>query len=110
VSINDEDFEMLVVTTISLSKGFQTWKDMVHASDDKMKEYGMTFVFAGTQADDDSKLHAVIHFESMENLKKFQADDDLTKLRIEAGAIVETGTFTPITDAAFTNFPNALIL
>jgi hypothetical protein len=110
VSINDEDFEMLVVTTISLSKGFQTWKDMVHASDDKMKEYGMTFVFAGTQADDDSKLHAVIHFVSMENLKKFQADDDLTKLRIEAGAIVETGTFTPITDAAFTNFPNALIL
>ena len=101
---------MLVVTTISLSKGFQTWNNMVYASKDKMKDYGMTFVFAGTQADDDSKLHAVIHFESMENLKKFQADDDLTKLRIEAGAIVESGTFTPITDAAFTNFPNTLIL
>ena len=83
---------------------------MVHASKSKMKDYGMTFVFAGTQADDDSKLHAVIHFESMEDLKKFQADDDLTKLRIEAGAVVETGTFTPITEAAFTNFPKTLTL
>ena len=70
----------------------------------------MAFVFAGTQADDDSKLHAVIHFESMEDLKKFQADDDLTKLRIEAGAVVETGTFTPITEVAFTNFPKTLTL
>jgi len=41
---------MLVVTTISLSKGFQAWKDMVHASEDKLKEYGMTFIFAGTEA------------------------------------------------------------
>ena len=70
----------------------------------------MAFVFAGTQADDDSKLHAVIHFESMEDLKKCQADDDLTKLRIEAGAVVETGTFTPITEAAFTNFTKTLTL
>ena len=70
----------------------------------------MAFVFAGTQADDDSKLHAVIHSESMEDLEKFQADDDLKKLRIEAGAVVETGTFTPITEAAFTNFPKTLTL
>ncbi|MDG1420261.1 MAG: hypothetical protein P8Q29_05040 [Tateyamaria sp.] len=40
---------MLVVTTIRLSKGFQAWKDMVHSVGDKMKEHGMTFVFAGTQ-------------------------------------------------------------
>tara|TARA_B100000902_G_scaffold62477_1_gene69429 strand:- start:325 stop:504 length:180 start_codon:yes stop_codon:yes gene_type:complete len=55
---------MLVLTTISLSKGFKAWKEMVHASEDKLKEYGMTFIFAGTEADDDSKLHTVIHFES----------------------------------------------
>ena len=83
---------------------------MVHKSKDKLAEYGMTFIFAGTQADDDSKLHLVINFESMEHLKRFQADEELTKQRIEAGAMVETGTFTPITDAAFTNFPKALIL
>ena len=99
---------MLVVTTIRLSKGFQAWKDMVHSIEEKMKEHGMTFVFAGTEKDDDSMLHTVIHFESEEHLKRFGADEELTKLRAEAGAMVETGTFTPITDAAFINYPNVL--
>ena len=45
---------MLVVTTIELSKGFQTSKDMVHSVQDRMKEHGMTFVFAGTEKDDDT--------------------------------------------------------
>ena len=99
---------MLVVTTIRLSKGFQAWKDMVHSIEEKMKEHGMTFVFAGTEKDDDSMLHTVIHFESEEHLKRFGSDEELTKLRAEAGAMVETGTFTPITDAAFINYPKVL--
>ena len=99
---------MLVVTTIRLSKGFQAWKDMVHSVGDKLEEHGMTFVFAGTQKDDDSMLHTVIHFKSEEHLKRFGADEELTRLRAEAGAIVETGTFTPITDEAFINYPNVL--
>ena len=99
---------MLVVTTISLSKGFKAWKEMVHASEDKLKEYGMTFIFAGTEADDDSKLHTVIHFESEEHLQRFHQDEELTRRRAEAGAIVETGTFTLISDEAFTNYPLAM--
>ena len=99
---------MLVVTTIRLSKGFQAWKDMVHSIEEKMKEHGMTFVFAGTEKDDDSMLHTVIHFESEEHLTRFGADEELTKLRAEAGAMVETGTFTAITDAAFINYPKVL--
>ncbi len=101
---------MLVVTTISLSKGFKFWKEMVHASEDKLKEYGMTFIFAGTEADDDSKLHTVIHFESEAHLQRFHKDEELTQRRAEAGAMVETGTFTPISDEAFTNYPSALNL
>jgi len=101
---------VLVVTTIRLSKGFQAWKDMVHSVEDKMQEHGMTFVFAGTQKDDDTMLHTVINFESEEHLKRFGADDELTRLRAEAGAIVETGTFTPITDDAFINYPKVLDL
>ena len=81
---------------------------MVHASEDKLKEYGMTFIFAGTEADDDSKLHTVIHFESEAHLQRFHQDEELTRRRAEAGAIVETGTFTPISDEAFTNYPLAM--
>ena len=101
---------MLVVTTIELSKGFQTWKDMVHSVQDRMKEHGMTFVFAGTEKDDDTKLHTFIHFESEEHLKSFSEDEELTRLRAEAGAIVETATITPMTDAAFINYPKAVDL
>ena len=97
---------MLVVTTIRLSKGFQAWKDMVHSVGDKLEEHGMTFIFAGTQKDDDSMLHTVIHFKSEEHLQRFAADEELTRLRAEAGAIVETGTFTPITGEAFINYPD----
>ena len=78
--------------------------------EDKLKEYGMTFIFAGTEADDDSKLHTVIHFESEAHLQRFHQDEELTLRRAEAGAIVETGTFTPISNEAFTNYPSALHL
>ena len=83
---------------------------MVHASEDKLKEDGMTFIFAGTEADDDSKLHTVIHFESEAHVQRFHNDEELTKRRAEAGAMIETGTFTPISDEAFTNYPLALNL
>mgnify|MGYP001445768889 CR=1 FL=1 len=37
-------------------------------------------------------------------------DEELTRLRAEAGAIVETATNTPITDSAFINYPKTLNL
>ena len=42
---------MLVMGKITLIKDFQDWKDMVHENSDKLKEYGMNFVFAETQED-----------------------------------------------------------
>ena len=81
---------------------------MVHSVQDRMKEHGMTSVFAGTEKDDDTKLHTVIHFESEEHLISFSQDEELIRLRAEAGAIVETATITPITDSAFINYPKAV--
>ena len=101
---------MLVVTTIELSKGFQAWKDMMHSVQDKMKKHGMTFVFAGTEKDDDTKLHTLIHFESEEHLISFSQDEELTRLRAEAGAIAKSVTSTPVTDPAFINYPKNLDL
>ena len=108
LKINREN-EMLVKGQIKLIKDFQEWKKMVHDSSDKIKEYGMTFIFAGVQADDPTILHTIIHFESMEHLKKFQSDEELTKRRAEV-VDVESGEMTPIADTAFTNFPQPLTL
>ena len=100
---------MLVIGKIKLIKDFQDWRKMVQDSGDKMKEYGMTFVFAGVEANDPTILHTVINFESMENLKKFQSDEELTKRRAEV-VDVESGEMTPIAETAFTNFPETLVL
>jgi uncharacterized protein (DUF1330 family) len=100
---------MLVKGQIKLIKDFQEWKKMVHDSSDKIKEYGMTFIFAGVQADDPTILQTIIHFDSMEQLKKFQSDEELTKRRAEV-VDVESGEMTPIADTAFTNFPQPLTL
>ena len=53
---------MLVLGQIKLIKDFQEWKKMVQENGDKLKEYGMTFIFAGTQANDDTILNTVMHF------------------------------------------------
>ena len=100
---------MLVMGKIKLIKNFQDWKKMVQDSGDKMKEYGMTFVFAGVQANDPTILYTVIHFDSMENFKKFQSDEELTKRRAEV-VDVESGEMTPIADTAFTNFPETILI
>jgi hypothetical protein len=39
---------MLVLGQIKLIKDFQEWKKMIQENGDKLKEYGMTFIFAGT--------------------------------------------------------------
>ena len=100
---------MLVLGQINLIKDFQEWKKMVQENSDKLKEYGMTFIFAGTQANDNTILNTVMHFQSKEHLQKFQSDEELTRRRAEV-VDVNSAVMTPISDTAFTNFPQPLTL
>ena len=100
---------MLVLGQIKLIKDFQEWKKMVQENSDKLKEYGMTFIFAGTQANDNTILNTVTHFQSKEHLQKFQSDEELTKRRAQV-VDVDSAVMTPISDTAFTNFPEPLTI
>ena len=100
---------MLVLGQIKLIKAFQEWKKMVQENSDKLKEYGMTFIFAGTQANDNTILNTVMHFQSKEHLQKFQSDEELTKRRAQV-VDVDSAVMTPISDTAFTNFPEPLTI
>tara|TARA_Y100000768_G_scaffold323780_1_gene260365 strand:- start:160 stop:468 length:309 start_codon:yes stop_codon:yes gene_type:complete len=100
---------MLVLGQIKLIKDFQEWKKMIQENGDKLKEYGMTFIFAGTQANDETILNTVMHFQSKEHLQKFQSDEELTKRRAEV-VDVNSAVMTPISDTAFTNFPEPLTI
>ena len=76
---------------------------MVQSVGGILKRIRCDICFSGTQKHDYSMLHKVIHFISEEQFKRFGADDELRRPLAEAGAIVETGTFTPFTDEAFVN-------
>jgi hypothetical protein len=45
----------------------------------------------------------------MEVLQAFGADEELTEIRRQGGAVIETGVMTPISGDYFTNYPDAFI-
>ena len=100
---------ILVKAQITITKGFDTWKKMVFEQDGKLKEHGIKFLFAGTEKNNSNQLHAIMMFPSMEAIQAFGADEELTEQRIEAGAVIESGIMTPISDDFFSNYPDAFI-
>ena len=70
---------------------------------------GMQFLFAGTEKSDPTKLPTIIKFDSVETMQAFCAGEEFTEIRRQAGAVIESGVMTPISDEFFTNYPEALI-
>jgi len=73
-------------------------------------EGGKVSEFVDTKTEHGFKMTNRFCSKCAAHLKSFSEDQELTRLRAEAGAIVETGTFTPITDEAFINYPMVLNL
>ena len=100
---------IIVKSEITITKGFEIWKTMVKANSEKMKIIGFSFLFAGTSQDDPTKLVAILRFDSIEALESFGADQELTEQRREAGAVIESGVMTIMSDDFFTNYPEPFI-
>ena len=98
---------VIVKSEITIAKGFDHWKSMVFSQKEKMAGMGMQFLFAGTEKNDPTKLHTIIKFESVEAMQAFGSDKELTETRRQAGAVIESGFMTPISDKFFTNHPVA---
>jgi len=96
---------ILVKTEIKITKGFDVWKQMVKAQTPRLEELGISFLFAGVEKDDTTKLHTAMTFESIDVLKKFGADEKLTEERRQAGVVIESGSFTVLSDDFITNYP-----
>ena len=80
---------IIVKSAIKISKGFDTWAAMVKSQDERLASMGIKFLFAGTEKDDPSQLHAIMMFPSMEVLQAFGADEELTEIRRKGGAVIE---------------------
>ena len=101
---------IIVKGEITITKGFDTWKAMVRKNQHQMDEIGMVMLFAGVQKDDPTKLHAIMKFPDMEAFHAFAANEELTEERKKAGAVVESGVMTMISDEDFfTNFPEPFL-
>ena len=100
---------ILVKGQITITKGFNTWQKMVYEQDRKLEGHGIKFLFAGTEKQNPNQLHVVMMFPNMEAVQAFRDDDELTEKRREAGAVIESGVMTPISDDYFTNYPDAFI-
>ena len=97
---------IIVKGEITITKGFDTWKAMVKRNQSRMAEMGMVMIFAGVQKDDPTKLHAIMKFPDMAAFQAFGSNQELTEERRQAGAVVESGIMTMISeDEFFTNFP-----
>ena len=100
---------IIIKGSITLSKGFETWQAMVKTQEERIKKMGIKFLFAGTEKDDPTQLHAIMMFPSMEVLQAFGSDEELTEIRRQGGAIIESGVMTPISEDYFTNYPDAFV-
>ena len=77
---------------------FAKWKAMVHSISEKIKKYGITFLYAGSEKGDETKFIAIIRFDTMEGLEGFKADDELHKERAAAGVDLAKAVTTPMGD------------
>ena len=92
---------MLVKLTQDLKNGFAPWKAMLHENGHKLKEHGITCIFAGTEKDNDNKLTVIMRFDTPEGLNNFATDEDLKKTRAEAGAKLESTVVTLMNPESF---------
>jgi hypothetical protein len=101
---------IIVKGEITITKGFDTWKAMVKKNQSRMAEMGMVMIFAGVQKDDPTKLHAIMKFPDMAAFQAFGSNEELTEERRQAGAVVESGVMTIISEEEFfTNFPEPFV-
>ena len=96
---------VIVKGEITITKGFNHWKEMVFSQKEKMAGMGMQFLFAGTKKENPTKLIAVMKFDSIEAMKAFNSDEELTETKRQAGAVIESGMMTPMSNELFTNSP-----
>ena len=77
---------------------FAKWKAMVHSNAEKIKKYGMTFLYAGTEKGDDSKFIGIVKFDTMEGVEAIKADEELRREKAAAGVDLANSVTTPMGD------------
>lgn len=87
---------MKIISSVELSKGYQHWRSLFDANEDLRLQHGVKVLAVGHEADNENKVWTCIEVESMEKMMAMANDPGMIKLREEAGAILETQTWTAL--------------
>ncbi len=75
---------------------FAKWKAMVHNNSEKIKKYGMTFLYAGSEKGNEAKITAIIRFDTMEGLEGFKLMMSFIKKELLLGVDLANSVTTPM--------------
>jgi len=90
---------MYVQSSVTITKGFQVWIDMIDGISEEMAQAGIKLIFAAVEANDDTKLHVIMEFKSMDAAKEFVARPEIEERRRNAGVLTETTVMIPLGEA-----------
>ena len=93
---------MYIQASVTITKGFQVWKDMIDGMSEEMAQAGMKLIFAAVEANDDTKLHVITEFKSMDVAKEFMARPEIEERRRNSGVLTETTVMIPLGEAMTT--------
>ncbi|MGB0785769.1 MAG: hypothetical protein ACPGRH_06385 [Alphaproteobacteria bacterium] len=89
---------MKIISSVELSKGYKHWRSLFDANEDVRLEHGVIVLAVGHEANNENKVWTCIEVESMEKMMAMANSPSMIKLREEAGAIIETQTWTQLVD------------
>ncbi len=80
---------MMVLATVNITKGFDTWLDMSKSMSEEAAKNGIRIVWAATNPDE-TAVYVLTEMQDPAQMKTFGEREDIAKARDEAGAIIES--------------------
>lgn len=87
---------MKIISSVELTKGYAHWRSLFDANEALRLEHGVKVLAVGHEKDNENKVWTCIEVESMEKMMAMANSPGMIKLREEAGAKIETQTWTQL--------------
>ena len=89
---------MKIIYPVELTKGYAHWKGLFDANEPLRQEHGVKVLAVGHEPDNENKVWTCIEVESMEKMMAMANSPGMIKLREEAGAKLDTQTWTQLVE------------
>ena len=81
---------MKIIMNVKINEGYPKWKDLFLSVEAQRDKYWIKVLAYGHPKDDETKIYQVLEIESMEKMQAAMQDPELSKLRTDAGVILDS--------------------